>query len=187
MVLKKLDCEKAVIVVSITAGICFADEEIQEFFQENRSRATDQIADIFKLFGDERYTLPPLGLLYLFGDDKAKKTALLGFKSFLITGIFTQVIKYSIQRERPDSGNPSFPSGHTSSAFTIAAIGAEEYGCSIIWYCAATLCGLAIINNNRHFASDVFFGGCLEYFTAKVICSLKENLILIPNGMGLRF
>jgi|Deesub1362A_J573_1020465.scaffolds.fasta_scaffold00171_8 membrane-associated phospholipid phosphatase len=200
------DWLKAALFMGITAGLYVFDEDIQDWAQENRNSTTDTISDLARPFGEGIYTIPSLGLFYLYGhlynDKKAKRCALLGIESFAITGLFTQAIKFTGHRHRPDSGDSSrqwdgpglsgtdlsFPSGHSSSAFAIATVIASEYRDNtlvpFISYAMATLTALSRVNDNKHWASDVFFGAGLGYFTAKAILGLhdRENgrLSIIP-------
>lgn len=195
---QRSDWIKASLIVGITAGLYTQDQKIQDWAQENRSIASDKISEFAKPFGDGRYTLPGLGALYLYShfleDKKAQRTALLSLESFVVSGIFVQVIKFSGHRHRPSSGAPynrwdgpnfspsnlSFPSGHASSAFAIATVIASEYRDKAfirpLAYGIATLTTLSRVNDNAHWASDVFFGAIVGYFTAKAIIALNNGV-----------
>ncbi len=75
--------------------------------------------------------------------------------------IVIQGLKYSIAEPRPDnSGNNSFPSGHTATAFTGAHLLHKEYRhkspfISIAGYTLASMTGVLRQLNNRHWISDV--------------------------------
>ncbi|MBI4778053.1 phosphatase PAP2 family protein [Candidatus Desantisbacteria bacterium] len=198
------DWMKASLVTGITAGLYVFDEDIQKWIQENRSNTSDKISRFVKPFGDGRYTLPAIGTLYLYGyfseDEKAQKTALLGLESFVISNIFTQTIKFAGHRHSPNTGDPcnrwagfstsnlSFPSNHTSSAFAIATVIASEYKdkplIPLASYGIAALTGLSRMNDNCHWASDVFFGASIGYFAGKTIVRLHSDKIILPiiNG-----
>jgi len=191
------DWLKAGIFAGITAGLYAFDDDIQDWAQERRNSTTDRVSDFARPFGEGIYTIPSLGLFYLYGhlynDRRAKRCALLSLESLIITGLFTQTIKFTGHRHRPGSDNSSrqwdgpglsttnlsFPSGHTSSAFAIATVIASEYNDNLIIpaisYTVATLTGLSRINDNRHWASDVFFGAGIGYFTGKAIVGLHSN------------
>jgi membrane-associated phospholipid phosphatase len=73
----------------------------------------------------------------------------------------------------------SFPSWQSSSAFAIGTVIASEYS-DKVWvpplaYGIATLTGLARIHNNDHWASDVFIGSAIGFFTAKAIVALHKK------------
>jgi membrane-associated phospholipid phosphatase len=76
-------------------------------------------------------------------------------------------------------------------AFSVGAAIASEYH-DIAWvpplaYGIATLVALSRINDNDHWASDVFFGSAVGFFTAKAIVALhkkKANIAIIPVTDG---
>jgi membrane-associated phospholipid phosphatase len=198
----KSDWTTAALVAGITGTFFVFDEKITGNTEmkapEARSakQATiDDIGSVFEKFGDASYSLPGLLGLYVFGryqdNEKAERTALLATESFLITVLFTTTLKSLVGRGRPFSGEgskvfkgpstskQSFPSGHTSSAFSIATVVAKEYEniplVAPISYSIATLTGLSRINEKSHWASDVFFGAAIGYLTAKTILKLHSN------------
>ncbi|NOZ74101.1 MAG: phosphatase PAP2 family protein [FCB group bacterium] len=79
-------------------------------------------------------------------------------------GIMTGLIKVAVGRERPNHrGYKSFPSGHTSNAFTVASIAQQLYGrrVGVVAYGAATLVAVSRIHDNKHYLSDVIAGAGL--------------------------
>jgi membrane-associated phospholipid phosphatase len=202
-----LDWLTVTLVTGTTFCLYILDEDIRDFVQDNQSDTGDDMANSMKVFGDGRYTLPPLGLLYVYGhykkNKRALRTTLLGLESFIISGTFTQVIKFTGHRHRPGSedsshrwdgpglsfSNLSFPSGHSQTTFSIATVIAFEYNeygfIPPLAYGIATLSALSRVYDNDHWTSDVFFGSALGYFTAKEIIRLHDskrgkNLILLP-------
>ena len=185
---------KASLVAGVTLGLYAFDEDIKDWIQDNRH---DDLAEFGERFGDGKIVLPPLVIFYALGhaanNVKAQRTALLTLENVVITGIFTQLMKYSFQKHRPITGDPfdsfdgpvgggdnlAFPSGHTSLAFSIATPIATEYKDNIIIpplaYGLASLVAWSRVNDNKHWASDVFMGASLGYFTGKAICRLHED------------
>jgi membrane-associated phospholipid phosphatase len=185
------DWLKAGLVLGATTGLVFADADIRNTAQRNQSSSGDTFASVGNALGNPLYTLPPLGLFYLYGhlneDQKARRASLLAVESLAISSVFTWSIKLAAQRPRPFTGesastwngpglkstNPSFPSGHTQSAFSIASVLAEEYGDNSyvppIAYGLATLTGVARVYDDKHWTSDVFFGAALGYFVGKAV------------------
>ena len=216
------DWLKAGGVVAITGGLFLVDANIRDFSQRNHGQAANKIASAGQILGNPLYTLPPVGAFYLYGyltdDSKAQKTSLLAVESLAISSLFTGLLKVIAQRDRPGSGaspykwegprfnlnNLSFCSGHTSSAFSIATVFAEQYKNSPyvppIAYGLATLAGLSRVYDNKHWASDVFFGAALGYFVGKSVVNFHSdhllnvaNLSLVPdvrpnyNGITLQY
>ena len=189
------DWATASLVAGVTGVFFMLDDEIKSELQDSRSSTTDDLSDFFEPFGNGTYSFPALVGFYLYGrfgeNEKMERTALLAAESFLVTGLFTTVLKVSTGRHRPskdnnsstydgpNTSNKSFPSGHTSTAFAIATVVANEYEevplVAPISYGIATLTGLSRINDNHHWASDVFFGAALGYFTSKTILRLHSN------------
>lgn len=185
------DWLKAGLVVGATVGLYMVDEDIKEFSQKHQGKAGDALASVGNALGDPLFTLPPLSLLYLYGhyydDQRARQTSLLAIESVVIAGAFTMVLKNITQGSRPNTGDraltfyghrkktldSSFPSGHTTEAFAIASVFAEEYKdtsyMAPIAYSLATLTACARIYDNKHWASDVVFGGAVGYFVGKTI------------------
>lgn len=187
------DWLKAALIIGATSGIYFADSDTKAFSQRNQSSAGGKGAAVGNALGNPLYTVPSLGLFYLYGhlndDPKARRTSLLAVESLAISGGLTWTIKMATQRPRPFTGessttwdgpslknsDPSFPSLHTTSAFSIASVLAEEYGNNPyvppIAYGLATLTGLSRIYDNKHWASDAFLGAAVGYLVGKaVVC-----------------
>jgi membrane-associated phospholipid phosphatase len=185
------DWLKAGLVIGATSGLYFADADIRNLAQRNQSSIGDKGAAVGNVLGNPLYTLPPLGLFYLYGhfneDPKARRTSLLAVESLAISGAFTWTLKVTTQRPRPFTGaspgtwngpssrlgDYSFPSGHTTAAFSVATVIAEEYGSNPyvppLAYGLAALTGLARIYSDKHWASDAFFGGAIGYFVGKAV------------------
>lgn len=208
------DWLKAGLVIGATSGLFLADADIRDVARRNQSSAGDKAAAVGNALGNPLYTLPPLGLFYLYGhyanDQKARHTSLLAVESLALSGAFTWTIKMAAGRPRPytgesssswngpsfKTGSTSFPSGHTTAAFSIASVIAEEYGTNPcvppIAYGLATLTGMARIYDDKHWASDTFFGGAIGYFVGKAVVryhSPNSPLKLLPTvsqqGFGL--
>lgn len=203
---EKSDWLKASVVAGVTIGLYAYDQDIRDWAQKTRNNTTDNVARFTMPFGNGLVTLltPTLGAFYLYGysleDKKARTTALLGLESFLISGVFTGTIKFTTHRYRPSEGNQydkwggpsfstsyqSFPSWQSSSAFAIGTTIASKYHDNA-WippcaYGIATLTALSRIHDNDHWASDVFFGSAVGFFTAKAIVVLhkeKEDVVAI--------
>ncbi len=175
------------------------DENIQTFAQRNRTKTVDDISKNFlEPWGSGFYSMPLMGVLYscgaLWHDNRMKKTALLGIKTYSLTGIFVQIPKYTFHRHRPEDNIPpnsrvwegpaiydkytSFPSGHTISVFSVATIIASEYkdkkAIPFIAYAIAGLTAFSRVYDNKHWATDITIGAALGYGMGKLIYN-KDN------------
>jgi len=84
-------------------------------------------------------------------------------KSGALTLALTFGLKYTIPATRPDGGDHSFPSGHTSIAFSSAEFILERYGLNygIPAYVAASFTGYSRVESKRHYTRDVVAGALI--------------------------
>lgn len=182
-----------------TGAACVAyayDLDIRSFFQQHKSTTTKNLTQyFFEPMGNPIYWAGVLGATYLIGemsnDAKARSFALTSGKALVLNGLFTLAGKHLSHRSRPFQGekpNPynwsgplknrrfdAFPSGHTSTAFTMAAVFSEYYK-NIKWlepvaYALATCAGISRIHDDKHWASDVIVGAALGYGIGKLVIS----------------
>jgi membrane-associated phospholipid phosphatase len=125
--------------------------------------------------GDGFFCVAIALLLFIF---KKKYLGLMVFASYAISGIIAQVLKYFILEARPAVYLKStsyqyfiknvtlhnfhaFPSGHTASAFAMAAVlsfEAKNKNYSILFLLLAALVGYSRIYLAQHFMDDVLSG-----------------------------
>jgi len=108
-------------------------------------------------------------------------------EALVLTETVTVGLKFATRRGRPDgNGRDSFPSGHTSGAFALAAVSEIFYGphVGIPAFALAGLIGASRLDANRHFASDVAAGALLGTLvglgTAKFHKKEFANYFLVP-------
>lgn len=96
------------------------------------------------------------------------------YKSFGTNLAVTYGLKYAVNRERPNGGDHSFPSGHTSAAFQGAAFIHKRYGINyaIPAYLGAAFVGYSRVDADKHYTSDVIAGAVIGtlssfYFTTE--------------------
>jgi hypothetical protein len=150
------------------------------------TQASD-ISDVL-LFG---VFIPSIAITPLFTDGDYLDDAEVMMRSFAVTGLTTNAVKFSVARQRPYSyfntrhsegkdDNLSFFSGHSSLSFALASSSAyllsEEYpeGEGVIWASSISLASSVAylrIASDKHYLSDVVVGGvvgaAIGYYIAR--------------------
>jgi hypothetical protein len=85
------------------------------------------------------------------------------FRVEAVNGLITGAMKVVISRTRPNGGKYSYPSGHSSVAFSTAAVITNHLGWKwgVPSFAAAAYVGISRMQENKHFLSDVVAGGIL--------------------------
>jgi membrane-associated phospholipid phosphatase len=99
-------------------------------------------------------------------------------QALIVTELYTGALKYGIQRARPDgSDHLSFPSGHTSAAFTLATVASHHYGwkVGVPAYVLASGIGLSRIEMNKHYLSDVLAGAALGVIVGRTVGRVNDE------------
>jgi membrane-associated phospholipid phosphatase len=97
-------------------------------------------------------------------DKKLADTGIATLEALLINGVATEGLKYAVGRQRPNGQGDkmSFPSGHVSMTATLAASVSEMYDwdlrLAIPLYATVAVVGIARMDSNMHYLSDVLAG-----------------------------
>lgn len=111
-------------------------------------------------------------------------------KSAATTFLLTHSLKRLIDKPRPNGGKYSFPSGHTSSAFTGAAFLQRRYGWAIgvPAYAAASYVGYTRVRARKHDIYDVVAGAAIGvgsvYLFTKPFKNEKLHLAVSTTTFG---
>lgn len=147
------------------------------------------------------------GAGWLSDSERARRIGAVGTAALTVNGLATWGLKSAAGRSRPFTGegpggwgngggyaNASFPSGHTSMAFTMASVVAEEYdspAVDFIAYGLAGTVGLTRIHQDQHWASDVVGGAALGLVVGKGISRWERSAgwarFLYTDSRGLYF
>ena len=202
------DFQKVGILGVIVSASSLLDNEIKNFSQTNFDSSNTLLTKFDSYYHLEFMSAAILGL-YFFGNlsdnNNAEQLSVNLLTSSFLTGVTTLGLKTLFGRSRPyvadnqyefnwfefDYKFSSFPSGHTSLAFSFSTIMAEQNKTLLwksIWFSAATLVGISRIYNNQHWLSDVLLGAAIGYITAKFVLKYNntnssENLNLPTNNI----
>lgn len=183
------------LVLGATALSSSLDYSLQREVAKTKSQTMDNITIFGERLGNPQYGTLVGGALYLgghlIGDKYLRETGQILVEAILFNGIVTQVMKMTFRRMRPDSeegnydfgmfefeseaGDDSFPSGHTSTAFTIATVLSKRIDntyASILLYSMAGLTAYQRVYANRHWFSDTVLGAVLGTVIGNKIVSL---------------
>lgn len=118
-------------------------------------------------------------------DRKQHEVAKSLLQALAVNGVSTLVLKGAANTRGPDGDRYGWPSGHTSSAFTTAAVLNEHYGpwVGIPSLALAGLVGYQRIDSGTHDLSDVVFGAALGYVIGSSIASDNEKRLPELFGM----
>lgn len=205
----RIDKESALVTLGIigTGVVLYTqDDKIRDYAQDHQSSSADNISTIAEKFGNGLYDLAFLALYggggYVLENEKMQETSILSFESFIVANTIGTVVKSAAGRTRPnedegstefspfsfDSAHTSFPSGHTTSAFSIASVFADEYDepwVDVAAYGLASAVALQRVYDDKHWASDVFAGAVLGTVVGKSVVYLHKdkkagNVYLVP-------
>jgi membrane-associated phospholipid phosphatase len=96
----------------------------------------------------------------------------------IVNFAYTGLLKVAVGRERPNGQNDrSFPSGHASNAFALAAVAEKHYGwkLGVPAYVVAGLVGASRIQQDKHYLSDVVAGATLGYIVGRTVVRVNDR------------
>ena len=138
---------------------------------------------VLEKFGDPTYQLPVLAGLYAYSlkqrDPQLHDLSGSLLSAYTISSVGTVIIKGIANTDRPsgrfNNGHFGFPSFHTSSAFSLAAVLDEYYGprAGLPAYALAGLVGWSRIDQRDHDLSDVVFGAAIGFVVGKAVAGRR--------------
>jgi hypothetical protein len=201
---------------AVTIGVLMhEDQHIASQIQHRRTHSTDSFARTITPFGGGRAQQIAVAMIIIGAathHDDLRDTGRDAFESELIAaGLITPVLKRGFGRARPNqdeltphdfdpgTAQESFPSGHATNAFALAAaVAAHSDGWIIptIAYSVAGGVAASRMNDNVHWASDVFAGALIGASTARFIVHRHQQArrtkiavipMIAPHTVGLSF
>ena len=188
-------------LILIAAGM--GDEGLRDEAQEHRSDQSNSLARLGNSLGEPLYVLPVIGVGYLSGQISGNHTltrlSRRAGSAVLLAGGITTALKFAVGRSRPSHGGDSdqfrpfagansFPSGHTTVAFAVATVIADETRdrwSDFALYGAATVTAFARVNDDRHWTSDVLAGALIGHLSARWLSRRQGSLTVGPRAVGI--
>ncbi len=158
-----------------------------------RVRGHRQLGDFdepIQLLGHPGTHFAGAGVLWLTStlmkDEKQHEVARSLTQALAVNGVSTLMLKAATNTRGPDDERHAWPSGHTSSAFTVAAVLNEHYGpwVGVPSLALAGLVGYQRIDSRSHDFSDVVFGAMLGYVIGTSIA--KDQKAEFPELFGMK-
>ena len=181
----RLRAEDAIWLVplaGLTAGFIATDTEVSKHLSNSKSEI--KYSNDFSNYGVGSLAAVGGGL-YLWGhfthDDHKRETGLLAGEAAIDALAVTYATKYTFGRERPLEddyrgrfwqGGDSFPSEHSSAAWSIASVIAHEYPgplTTFLAYGAASAISASRVTAKQHFASDALIGDAIGWFVGEEV------------------
>lgn len=191
--------------VLIMGGMLYAfDQEILDGFRRSWENPVysfiSQTGAYFEPMGQiekmNPYCLAGYTIGYIFKADKLQEASIQIIESLSIAAGYKQIIRRVVGRTRPSehlganyfkfNTGESFPSGHTSNAFQVATILSYHINYlpfTVVSYGIAASIGLWRIDQNLHWASDVFLGAIYGTVVSSALLKFheKRKLKLTPK------
>lgn len=158
-----------------------ADNEIADHFDKNR-RLSNFEDESLNVIGHPGTHFAMTGLWYILSvednDEINHQRALTMASALSIDWALIMGLKLIRYNETPNGKNLAWPSGHTSSSFTVASVLDEYYGpkVGIPAYAAASLVAYRMMDTGDHWASDVVFGATLGWIVGHSVAGKHKNL-----------
>lgn len=189
----------AILGVGASSALVLSQTDADQEIQEGLEGSLGDFSAIGDIAGNG-ITLAGIALsTYLIGvfkeNPKIADTGKALIEAQIITAVFTNLLKITIGRDRPNGSserfNSSFPSGHASGSFAFASTIDSLYGhkIGIPLYLLAGYIGYSRISDNKHFLSDVLFGAALGTSVGRGVARLHKKshygkLAIVPYYDG---
>lgn len=195
----KADATKSLLAgIALTRIAAHFDGSAQYEARTSMWAETDAI-DAGDSYGNGAYlaalTAVTWGYGSLTGNGEIRQTGTSMMKGLLLDVVAVTALKSAVGRTRPDGSDArSFPSGHTSGAFTISTILSRRHGwkVGIPAYGLATFTAIARMEDNRHYFSDVVAGAAIGIAVGQLVTPKAREegrgvqVIAGPSKVGLR-
>jgi len=158
-----------------------ADEKIADYF-ERHQKLRNFRDESLNVIGHPTTHFAASSIWYFLSvqnqDDLNKQRAWTMRTALTINWLVTMGLKAARDNETPNDKDWAWPSGHTSSSFTVAAVLDEFYGpgVGIPAYAVATLVAYRMMDTGDHWGSDIVFGATLGWIVGHTVAGRDKEL-----------
>jgi membrane-associated phospholipid phosphatase len=169
-----------------------ADEPIHEHVVEN---GTHDYPGAY-VYGSQLFQFPLAATVWIVGhatgSDRAADTGRDLVRAQISVFSWTNAIKWSVGRTRPNGDPRGFPSGHAAASFATAAVVQEHYGwkLGVPAMAIAAYTATSRVAADEHWLSDVVFGAALGLVSGRTVTiRLRQQKVVVsplgvPGGGG---
>lgn len=182
----------AILALTMGASVTIQSTGVDQAVRR-RTEGSRQLGDAdepIQLLGHPGTHFAAAGVLWLTSaltqDEKTHEFSRSLGQALVVNGLSTIALKVAANRGAPNGDEYAWPSGHTSSAFTTAAVVNEYYGplAGVPAFALAGLVGYQRIDSRVHDFSDVIFGAVLGYVVGSSIA--RDNKLEYPELFGMQ-
>lgn len=180
--------------VALTSLLYAADGDIGRWVLDHRSLTSNSTTRFLSHLAEPPAVLGLITTMYATGEVFRKpglrRTALLSLEAYVLHSGTSSLIKFITGRMRyevgegPHSFKPfstafsktSFPSGHSGSIFSVAAViagEADSWPVGALAYGVAGVAAISRLHDMDHWASDILAGSVLGFFIGKMVRHLN--------------
>jgi membrane-associated phospholipid phosphatase len=158
-----------------------ADEDIADYFARHQKLHNFKDESLY-IIGHPVTHFAASGIWYFlsvqYNDDLNKERTWTMRTALAITWLATTSLKVIRNNDTPNGRDLAWPSGHTSSSFTVASVLDEFYGpkVGIPAYAVASLVAYRMMDTGDHWGSDVVFGATLGWVVGHTVAGKHKKL-----------
>lgn len=190
-------------VLAVGAGLYAVDGDIQDWFRRNDGNSVKDFVresgDFFEPLGDmgetNAYYMAGMAIGYLTGWDRLNWIGQDMLFSHFIASLTRKSVRAVVGRHRPEFGagprsydpfsdeGTSFPSGHASSAFQVAAVFShhiDNLPLEIALYTMAATVAFQRVDSGGHWASDTWIGSAWGWGVSQIVLNNGDR----RRGLG---
>lgn len=187
---------------ALLAGGSQIDSPVLRGVQTQYSGEMKDFLSVTNEFGSSKMLPATAGVFavsLLTDDARFQDAAFTSLQSLVYSTTAVFAVKYAVGRLRPESGagdaafdafsgNTSFPSGHTATAFAVVTPWVMYYPNPVTYGLFALSAGTAVarIAKDRHWPTDVLAGAAIGYFTAHYLSERHQKAAQSYDGPTVR-